>query len=94
MENELNVLFEEYKNAFVNLDVMDKKVELIKELKMIVVMMQQMCEINHIEYALLTSKEALNESLNDDDYLNALFVYINVLKELIGSFSIGIYERH
>lgn len=87
MDNIKNI-FNEYVNAYKLLDIKDKRGEVVKKLKEMIVIFQQICEDSNIKYDLLTSREILDlekEPVSEDDYLEAVFVYTNVLRELMGA---------
>lgn len=82
-------MFESFVENYKVLDLSSKRKEIIKEVKMMLVILEKMCIDNNIKYREVKSKEILalsNENCSEDDYLEALFVYIQYLKEVLGSY--------
>ena len=81
-------MFEEVMENYKRMATSDKREMLISELKLMVAIFEKMCEDNNIEYRKIQSKEILdlnNGNETEDDYLEATFVYVEYLKEVLGS---------
>lgn len=81
-------MFEDLIENYKLLSTQDKRQEILKEVKLMVAVFEKMCADKKIEYRMINSKEILD--LNggteaEDDYLEALFVYVEFLKEVSGS---------
>ena len=84
--NELNNSFIEYLESFKQMTVPDKRKEIIHSINEIAAMFEMLANQSNINLSYLKSKEVLdlkdgNES--EDDYLEALYSYFNILKELV-----------
>lgn len=82
-------MFEEYVAQYKNLDLKTKRDKIIEELKLMIVVLEKMCNDNNIPYREIKSQEILVLKENDyseEDYLEALFVYVEYLKEVLGCF--------
>lgn len=81
--------FDEVLINYKNMSISDKKNANIEDLKFMIAFLEKICSDRNIEYRHIKSNEILdlnqgNES--EDDYLEALYVYINVLKEMLGAY--------
>lgn len=81
-------MFEELMESYKLLSIADKREEILKELKLMTAIFEKMCTDRGIEYREVRSNEILdlnkgNET--EDDYLEAAFVYVKFLKEVLGS---------
>lgn len=82
-------MFDEYINQFKRLSLHEKRDKIIDSLKLMIVILEKMCVDNNIPYREVKSKEILvlnDEDCSEDDYLEALFVYVEYLKEVLGSY--------
>jgi hypothetical protein len=94
--DDINVEFKDLVNKYVELDTDQKRKELIDEVKLMIVVFEKVCNDNGIKYNQLKSREVLDlkdGNTTENDYLEALFVYVQVLKELIGNFLNNIFEQ-
>ena len=85
-------MFEELIEDYKLLSIADKRQEILSELKMLIVIFEQMCIERGLEYRKIHSKEILDVadgSESEDDYLEAAFVYVEYLKEVLGGLLIG-----
>lgn len=87
--NELNSSFIEYLESFKQMTVPDKRKEIIHSINEIAAMFEMLANQSNINLSYLKSKEVLdlkdgNES--EDDYLEALLVYIENSKSLLGEY--------
>lgn len=85
-------MFEEVIESYKLMALSDKREKLLYEIKVLIAVLEKMCEDKGIEFKTIKSNEILdlrdgNES--EDDYLEATFVYIQYLKEVIGSLLIN-----
>lgn len=81
-------MFSEVIDNYKRMSISDKRDEIIKELKLMAVIFEKMCEENNIEYRKIQSREVLdlkNGNESEDDYLEATFVYVEYLKEVLGA---------
>lgn len=81
-------MFSDVIENYKRMSISDKRSEIVKDLKFMVAIFEKMCEDNGIEYRKIQSSEVLQ--LNDgketeDDYLEATFVYVEYLKEVLGA---------
>lgn len=89
MNEELNVAFKDYVEKFKVLSIPDKRIEIINSMKELNGVVEALSEIKCVELENLKSKEILdfNNGLeSEDDFLEALFVYVENLKNLIGQY--------
>ena len=82
-------MFEDYVTEYKSMDLVNKRKKLVKEVKLMIVILEKICVDNDISFREVKSKEIL--AINDDncsesDYLEALFVYIEYLKEILGAY--------
>ena len=82
-------MFESLVEAYKNMDEIGKRKVLMEDLKKTIMVLQKVCEEKGILFLPITNKELLD--LNDgkesfDDYLEAMFVYLKYLDELIGAY--------
>lgn len=89
MNDELNVAFKDYVDKLKDLPVADKRVEIMASLKELNGIIEALAEVKGVELINLKSKEILdfNNGLeSEDDFLEALFVYVENLKNLLGQY--------
>ena len=89
MNDELNDAFKEYINAFKQLNIMDKRKEIIHNINEITAMFDMLAEESNIQLSYFKSKEIseLKEGLeSEDDYLEALLVYLENAKSVLGQY--------
>lgn len=82
-------MFDNYVNQFKKLSLVDKRDKIIDNLKLMIVILEKMCVDNNIPYREVKSKEILvlnDDNCSEEDYLEALFVYVEYLKEVLGSY--------
>ena len=83
------MMFENAVNEFDKLNVSDKKKRIIDEIKLMIVVMEKICIERKIDYRQVISQVILalkQENISEDDYLTALYVYIEYLKEVMGAY--------
>lgn len=82
-------MFDHIMEKYKELSSTDKKNEIIKEVKEMIVVFDTLCSQYNVSYHKIKSAEVLDlkkTDVTEDDYYEALFVYINYLKEEVGSF--------
>lgn len=82
-------MFEETVNKFDKLDIKNKQKNIIDEMKLMIVVMEKICVDNNIKFREVKSKEILalrEENISESDYLTALYVYVEYLKEVMGAY--------
>lgn len=91
MNEELNISFKEFIDKFKELDIQQKKIELINSLKEINALIDGLAENENKKLCHLKSKEIseFNNGLeSEDDFLEALLVYSENAKNLLGQYLI------
>ena len=86
---ELQEAFTEYIESVKALTLNEKKQEVIDSIKELIASIDQIATNEQIELQYLSSKEILdiNEtSMPEDDYIEALLVYVEVAKILVGQY--------
>lgn len=78
MQKNFELLMESYKKLPLNV----KKDNLIDELKEVIAIYLYLAESNGISVEVLKTKEILNLN-TEDDYVEAVYAYFNVLKEIV-----------
>lgn len=81
--------FDEVLINYKNMSVADKRMKIIDNVKYMIAFLEKICDEKKINYRKISSREVLdlkNGYESEDDYLEGLFVYINVLKEMLGSY--------
>lgn len=82
MQENFDMLIENYKK----LQLDKKKENLVNELKEMIAVYVYIAESNNIPIQLLKTKEILDinfEKSTEDDYIEAIYAYFNVLKEIV-----------
>lgn len=80
--------YDELIDAYSKLDVKTKRSKILEEIKFLISILQKICKDRNISYNELKCKEvlSLNDDAIEDEYLESLFSYVELLKELIGSY--------
>lgn len=81
-------MFNEVVESYKMMSKADKRGKLLDELKMMIAVFEDMCNEKNIPYREIKSKEILdlnNGKESEDDFLEATFVYVEYLKEVLGS---------
>ena len=89
MEQGNNITFDDYIECYKKLSIDEKRSKIIEEFKDLIVVSEKICSDMGIQHDLLINKEILdlkNNPLSEDDYLEALFVYVNTLKNSTGTY--------
>ena len=84
-----NTLFSEYMYAFKELDISEKRIEIINSIKEVSALMVKLANDDGISLNYLNSKEILNFKNGgeiEEEFLEALLVYIENFKEMLGQY--------
>ena len=87
--DELGVAFKEYVQAFKELDITDKRIELLNSVKEISALIEYLATQEGMQLSFLKSREILDMKSGqerEDDYLEALLVYVENSKNLLGQY--------
>ena len=78
-------MFDELMESYKKLSLNGKREANLTEIKKLVAILVSLCEENNIDYRDVKSNE-INDALTlEDDYLEAQYVYITYLKEVVGA---------
>lgn len=89
MMDELNIVFNDYIDAYKDLDIAEKRKEMINNIKEMIAMIEQMATDEGIILNYLRSIEILDLDEgreSEDDYLEALLVYVENFKNILGQY--------
>lgn len=84
-----NTLFTEYMDAFKELDISEKRIEIINSIKEVSALLVKLAADDGISLKCLNSKEILNFKNGretEEEFLEALLVYIENFKEMLGQY--------
>lgn len=87
--NEIEVAFKEYLDAFKQMETIDKRKEIIRNINEVTAIFDMLATESNIQLSYLKSKEVteLKEGYeSEDDYLEALLVYIENAKSVLGQY--------
>lgn len=87
--NEVEVAFKEYVDAFKQMDTIDKRKEIIRSVNEVTAMFDMLATESNIQLSYLKSNEItdLKDGYgSEDDYLEALLVYIENAKSVLGQY--------
>ncbi len=86
--SEINETFNDYILEFKKLTTIEKREEILNSIKELIVIFEQMAKMDNISLSYLKSQEILDikKSNTEDDYLEALLVYLENAKNLIGQY--------
>lgn len=76
-------------DAYLKLSKESKREKLLYEIKVIIAVLQKICDDRGIVYNQIHSREILDlnrENVSEEDYLEALFAYVVFLKVLVGCY--------
>ncbi|MCI9084192.1 MAG: hypothetical protein HFH46_01075 [Bacilli bacterium] len=94
--NELQNAFTEYIESVKPLSLFEKKQEVIDSIKELIISIEMMASNDGIELHYLTSKEILDineDSMPEEDYVEAILVYVEVAKNMLGEYLLAKEER-
>lgn len=86
-------MFDTVVEAYKKMDLSDKREANLTELKKLIAIVEKMCVDKNIPYRNIKSKEILEYSGSYEDYLEAEFIYISYLKEVIWSYLASEFQR-
>ena len=89
--------FNEYMDFFKNLSLKEKQEIILDQLKMIASFSNQMCTEYEIPNELIMNRELLDmnsEDYTQDDFAEAVIVYVNSIQNSLSDFSIGISDKY
>lgn len=84
-----STLFTEYMDAFKELDISEKRIEIINSIKEVSALMVKLSNDEGMNLKYLNSKEILNFKNGretEEEFLEALLVYIENFKEMLGQY--------
>lgn len=86
--SDINETFNDYILEFKKLTTIEKREEILNSIKELIVIFEQMAKMDNICLSYLKSQEILDikKSNTEDDYLEALLVYLENAKNLIGQY--------
>ena len=87
--NEVEIAFKKYVDAFKQMETSDKRKEIIRNIKEITATFDMLATESNIQVTYLKSNEIseLNDGFeSEDDYLEALLVYIENAKSVFGEY--------
>lgn len=86
--DETKEAFNEYMEEFKKISIQEKRDEIIKAIKELIVIFQGFANMDNINLEFLKSKEILDidKSDTEDDFLEAELVYIENAKNIIGQY--------
>ncbi len=86
--SDINETFNDYILEFKKLTTIEKREEILNSIKELIVIFEQMAKMDNISLSYLKSQEILDikKSNTEDDYLEALLVYLENAKNLIGQY--------
>ena len=94
--NELDITFKEYVEAFKQLDIIGKRKEIINRINEITAMFDMLATEANLPISYLKSSEVLelkDGTESEDDYLEALLVYIENAKTVLGQYLLNLVEE-
>ena len=89
--------FNEYMDFFKNISLKEKQEIILDQLKMIASFSNQMCTEYEIPNELIMNRELLDmnsEDYTQDDFAEAVIVYVNSIQNSLSDFSIGISDKY
>ena len=86
---ELNLVFNNYIEEVKKIDIIGKRNELINSIKQLIAIFESMAAVDKIELHFLKNREILdlnNNTVSEDDFIEAVLVYLEVSKNIIGEY--------
>lgn len=83
--------FDEYMENFKKLSLEEKQSIAIEQLKLLVSMAQEMCEVVDAKSEMIVNQELIDtnhESYTQDDFVEAVIVYINSIQNLLCDYNL------
>lgn len=85
-------MFENLLEQYQKLPVDSKREKNIEELKLVVAMLQLLCDKKHIKYPDINLVD-IDAFENESEYLDTIYTYITALKEQLGSYVIEMEKK-
>lgn len=85
-------MFEELLEQYQKLPIDSKREKNIEELKLVVALLQLLCDRKKIKYNDVKINE-IKEFQDENEYLDAIYTYVTALKEQLGSYIIDTEKR-
>ena len=87
--DDINVYFNHYIENFKKMNIVSKREEVLKSIQEFIVAIDHIASLDNINLSYLKSKEINDlkqEDVSEDDFLEAMLVYVEVAKNLIGEY--------
>ncbi len=87
--------FDSYIEEYKDKSKQEKQNILVDELKELIVVVQKICIDKGIDFDLLVNREIVDinkEGYSDEDYLEAIYAYIQMFKEIFSSYLMSDYN--
>lgn len=91
--DELGIAFKEYVDAFKQMSTIDKRKEIIRSINEVTAMFEMLANESNLKLSYLKSEEVtdLKDGYeSEDDYLEALLVYIENAKSVLGQYLVKV----
>ncbi|MBQ7104977.1 MAG: hypothetical protein IJN90_03895 [Bacilli bacterium] len=85
-------MFEELLQQYQKLPIDSKREKNIEELKLVVAMLQLLCDHKKIKYEDINIVDT-NSFQNESEYLNIIYTYVTALKEQLGSYVLEVEKK-
>ena len=75
--------FDNIMNKYIKLDTQTKRDKIIEDIKFLIAYQSKLCAVNNVGFDLIFNKEISdlnNSNVNEDDFLEALYAYLYILK--------------
>lgn len=93
MNEDMHRIYNSLMNEYTMLDIKTKREEIIKKIQELIAIIQKICIDKNINSELLFNREIIDLNKNDvsdDDYLEGIFAYINMLEDILGKLLVEI----
>lgn len=87
--------FDAYIEEYKEKDLVNKQKIAISELKELIAIFQKMCSMYNINHELLVNREIIDvnkEDYTQEDFAEAVYVYIQMYKEIMSEFMLSIMQ--
>lgn len=85
-------MFEDLLEQYQKLPIESKREKNIEELKLVVALLQLLCDKKNLKYEEINLVD-INNFQNESEYLDTIYTYITALKEQLGTYVIEIEKR-
>ena len=85
-------MFDELLQQYQKLPIDSKREKNIEELKLVVAMLQLLCDHKKIKYEDINIID-INNFQSESEYLNVIYTYITALKEELGSYILEVEKK-